>query len=72
MIKMGVYYKTLNGDVGRCMVATSLNHSLKDEFAFDEQLTLCQIFFDNGKHEFWLSNQLSEVESPKINLFLGG
>lgn len=69
MIAMGAYYKTLKGDVGRCMVATSLNYSLKDDFAFDEQVTLCQLFFDNGKNEFWLSTQIEEVSSPHINLF---
>lgn len=69
MISVGGYYRTPDGNIGRLMAAASLNHEFKGVFAFDEQLTLCQLFFDNDKREFWLSNQIEEVENPSIALF---
>ncbi|MER2175524.1 MAG: hypothetical protein ABS911_12670 [Carnobacterium sp.] len=71
-MKLGGFYETLNGNIGQTMAAASLNHALKDDFHFEEPIILCQLFFDNGKSEWWLNNQLEEVESPQVNLFKDG
>lgn len=71
MINVGGFYKTLNGDVGQVVAAASIDYALKDDFYFENHLSLCQVRFDNGKNEWWLSNQLEEVLSPEISLLEG-
>lgn len=63
------YYKTLNGDIGKCTGAAVLNSYLEDIFEIEKRLILAQIEFDNGTNEWWLNTQLIEVEEPNVALF---
>lgn len=61
MIKSGSYYKTLKGDIGKCVSAYSLNEFIEDMFDFDDWIILYQLEFPNDRIEFWLSNQIEEI-----------
>lgn len=64
-MKTNTYYKTLNDTVGKTTDVAYLNAYLGNTFLSDQDLTLCKLEFTNGKEEWWLSNQLVEVEPPQ-------
>lgn len=61
-MKIESYYRTLDGNIGKLVSITKLNHFFHGVFSLDEEVILCQLEFDGGHLEYWLASQLIELD----------